>query len=444
MLTFFGRPQKTCDGVSRRAFLRAGALGLGGLTLGNVLRLRAERPAPSAGRQKSVILVFLGGGPSHIDTYDMKPHLPDDFRGEFQLIRSNVPGMDFCELMPMQAKVADKFAILRGVKTVGYHSGNEFYSGYAYQEGDAGKPDGVKRPAFGSVVSRLRGGTAAMPAYVTLQDNDSFEQAAYAGSAHQPFRLHRYARKEPLDNLRLPAGVGAERLADRKELLRSFDTLRRDIDGKNTFAGLDAFNAKALEIVTSTKVRDAFDVSKEPDRLRSRYGTRECMFNYAPGLLFLQARRLVEAGVSVVTINVPGWDTHEKNFALLHHQLPALDQAFHALLTDLEERGLLDDVAILMGGEMGRTPKITKERAGREHWPETGIAVLAGGGLKTGQVVGASDARGEQPKGRPIRPQHMMATLYHVLGIDPAATIPDHAGRPQYLLDDREPIAELL
>jgi hypothetical protein len=442
MLTFFGQRQRYCDGLSRRAFLKAGVLGLGGLTLTDVLRARAA--ATESARPKSAILIFLSGGPSHLDTWDMKPHLADDFRGEFKPIRSNVSGMDFCELMPMQAKIADKFAILRGVKTVGFHTGNEFFSGYAYEKGNAGAGKGVRRPAFGSLVSRVRPTDSPLPAYVSLQDNEGFEQADYAGAGHQPFRLHRYSRKEPLDNLRRAPGISGERLADRKELLRSFDDLRRDLDDRGAFDGHDALNTRALEIVTSGKVRDAFDVSKEPEKLRSRYGSKPCMFNYAPGEMFLQARRLVEAGVSVVTIAVHGWDTHENNFALLRNQLPILDLAYHALLTDLEERGLLDDVVVLMGGEMGRSPKITNDRAGRDHWPETGITLIAGGGLKTGQVIGASDARGEYPKTNPIRPHHLMATLYRVLGIDPVTTIPDHNGRPQYLLDDRDPIAELL
>jgi len=444
MLTYFGRKQQFCDGISRRAFLQTGVLGLGGLTLGNVLRLRAENPSPDAPRHKAVILVWLGGGPSHLDTYDMKPDLPEEFRGEFRPIKSNVPGMEFCEHMPLQAKIADKFTILRGVKTEGFHTANEFYSGYAYEEGNAGKAKGVRRPAFGSLVSRLRSDHPVIPPYVSLQDVERFELADYAGEAHKPFRVHRNAPKEPMENLRLPKGIDAARLANRKDLLRTFDDLRSDIDVTGTFEGLDAYQTRALEIVTSSKVRDAFDLSKEQAQLRARYGSRPVRSGFQPGQLFLQARRLVEAGVSVVTINLPGWDTHEKNFQTLREQLPVVDQAFHTLLTDLQDRGLFNDVAILMGGEMGRTPKITKERAGRDHWPDTGITIIAGGGLKMGQVIGASDARGERVKGNPIRPQHMMATLYHVLGIDPATTILDHSGRPQYLLDDREPIAALL
>ncbi len=239
-------------------------------------------------------------------------------------------------------------------------------------------------------------------------------------------------------------GVGLDQVEDRKGLLRSFDGLRRDLDASGAFDGLDAINAQALEIITSGKVRDAFDLSKEPEKLKAAYGTKPAAFDFIPGLDFLLARRLVEAGVAVVTLAVHGWDTHEKNFETLRKQLPIIDQALCALLTDLEVRGMARDVAVIMGGEMGRTPRITKERAGRDHWPQTGVTVMAGGGLKTGQVVGASDAHGEQVKGRPITPQMMTATLYHTLGIDPAATLPDGNGRPMYLLDEREPINEVL
>ncbi len=239
-------------------------------------------------------------------------------------------------------------------------------------------------------------------------------------------------------------GLTLDQLENRKALLRSFDDLNRDLDAGGVWSGLDGMQARALEIIASGKVRDAFDLSKEPAKLKARYGTAPAAFSFIPGLEFLLARRLVEAGVPVVTLAVHGWDTHEKNFETLRKQLPIIDQALYALLTDLEVRGLAQDVTVIMGGEMGRTPRITKQRAGRDHWPQTGITIMAGGGLKTGQVVGASDARGEQVKGRPITPQMLIATLYQTLGIDPSATIPDNSGRPMYLLDEREPIQELL
>jgi hypothetical protein len=446
MLTLLGRSRTNfCDGITRRDFLRAGTLALGGLTLADLLRLKAHGAVDPKSGFKAAIMIFLSGGPSHIDTYDMKPEAPAEIRGEFKPIKTNVPGIEWCELMPLQAQMADKLAVLRGVQTVGNHTGNEFFSGFAWEQG---KPDGLtnqKRPAIGSVVSRLRGGRNGMPAYVSLHDNPTWEQPYYAGAAHRPFRTFQRERgNQALANLSLVPDVGLGRLEDRKAMLRCFDGLRRDLDAGGAFEATDAANAQALEIIASGRVRDAFDLSKEPAKLKARYGTAPAAFDFIPGQEFLLARRLVEAGVPVVTLAVHGWDTHEKNFETLRKQLPIIDRAFTALLLDLEVRGLLQDVVVIMGGEMGRTPRITKERAGREHWPQTGITVMAGGGLTTGQVVGASDSKGEQVKGRAITPQMMVATLYRALGIDPSATMPDSSGRPMYLLDEREPIPELL
>jgi hypothetical protein len=443
MLTFFGRNHKYCDKVSRRDFLRVGALALGGLSLTDVLRLRAQAAAAES-RPKSVIMIWLGGGPSHLDTYDLKPDLPAESRSEFKPIRTKVPGLDICELMPFQAKIADKLAVLRGVRTEGNHTANEFYSGYAFEQGN-GASKGVRRPAFGSVVSRLRGPRNSLPPYVSFQDQPNYEQPYFVGAAHQPFRVNKYD-KVALDNLQLGKNMTRERLEDRKALLHSFDGLRQNLERSAAQASVDAITAQALDIISSNRVRDAFDVSKEPSKLQDRYGTTPGAFGFVAGTDMLRARRLVEAGVSVVTLAIHGWDTHEKNFEFLRKTLPVVDQALHALITDLEDRGLLDDVAILMGGEMGRAPKITPLNGtpGRDHWPQTGITIMAGGGLTTGQVVGASDAKGERPLGRPITPPMMMATLYHVLGIDPATTIPDHNGRPMYLLEDRDPISEVI
>jgi len=440
-------------GVTRRDFLRIGGLSLAGLGLGDVLRLRAASAAP---RPKSVIMIHLSGGPSHLDMYDMKPAAPSEYRGEFRPIKTNVPGMEICELMPLQARLADRFAILRGVQLAHLHTANEFYSGYPWQDSPrASVPGEAQRPALGSVVSRLRGPRSALPAYVSLHNRPDWERAYYAGLEHEPFRAGGDSR-EPLDNLRRHPGVSARRLAGRTDLLRAFDTLRRDLDGKGVVRGMDAFQARALEVVASSRVRDAFDVDREPAKVRARYGegsfkmvSQECTVRHHraphPGRALLQARRLVEAGVAVVTACVHGWDTHRYNFATLRALLPPLDQALSALLVDLEERGLLGDVAVVMGGEFGRTPRIGDVKPdGRSHWPEAGFLWVAGGGLKTAQVVGATDARGERVVGRPIRMQNVLATLYRVLGIDPATTLADYNGRPQYLLDDRRPVPGLL
>jgi hypothetical protein len=309
-------------------------------------------------------------------------------------------------------------------------------------------PGEAQRPALGSVVSRLRGGNTAIPPYVSLGNKGDWEQAYYAGLEHEPFRVGGGSSREPLDNLSRHRDVSAQQLESRTDLLRAFDTLRRDLDGKGAFKGLDAFQARALQMIGSGKVRAAFDLHKEPDKVRNRYGEGRVKHGNHPGPVLLQARRLVEAGVSVVTVCVFGagpWDTHRANFSTLRELLPPLDQALTALIVDLEERGLLQDVAVLMGGEFGRTPRIGDITPdGRSHWPEAGFLWVAGGGLKTGQVIGATDKRGEQVVGQPIRMQNVLATLYRLLGVDPAATFPDYNGRPQFVLENREPVTALL
>jgi hypothetical protein len=445
-------------GMTRRSFLRVGILTLGGLSLGDLLRLRAESPSANRPRPKSVIMIHLSGGPSHLDMYDMKPGAPSEYRGEFRPIRTNVSGMEICELMPRQAKIADKFAILRGVQLAHLHTANEFYSGYPWQEDPrASVPGEARRPALGSVVSRLRGGDASIPPYVSLNNRADWERAYYLGGQHEPFRVGGNGAPEALNNLSRNRGVSAGRLEGRVDLLRSFDTLRRDLDSRGAMTGLDAFQSRALQIVASGKVRAAFDLGREPDRVRTRYGDRpfqvrnqECNVVKHhevahPGTALLQARRLVEAGVSVVTVAFHDWDTHRYNFSTLRQLLPPLDQAVTALVTDLDERGLLGDVVVLMGGEFGRTPRIGDVTPdGRSHWPDAGFLWVAGGGLKTGQVIGATDARGEKPVATPIRMQNVMTTLYRLLDIDPATTFTDYNGRPQYVLEDREPVAALL
>jgi hypothetical protein len=432
------------DNFNRRRFLKVGALAVGGLNLGDILRLRAA--STGGKRQKSVIMIFLSGGPSHLDMYDMKPGAPREYRGEFSPIRTNVPGMEICELMPQQAKIADKFAILRGVHFVHLHTANEFYSGYGWQESPrASVPGEAQRPALGSIVSRVRRGDSSVPPYVSLDNPHDWERAYYAGMEHEPFRVGGGNSREALDDMRRPATVSRERLGLRADLLHSLRTIRRNFDNQGAALGVDSFQNRALEIVSSGKVRTAFDLEREARSMRARYGDRHFTYGPHPGRSLLLARRLIEAGVSVVTVCLSGWDTHRANFSTLRDLVPPLDQAVHALVTDLEERGLLDDVAILMGGEFGRTPRIGDITPdGRSHWPDAGFLWMAGGGLRTGQIIGATDARGEKVIGRPIGLQNVLSTLYHVLGIDPSLTLIDHNGRPQYVLEHREPIVELL
>ncbi len=419
MLTFLGRRRRYCDGISRRDFLRVGALTVGGLSMADLLRLDAQAAGPAPG--KSVIMVFLHGGPSHLDMYDMKPAAPVEFRGEFRPIHSNVPGMDVCELMPRQAQIMDKLAVLRGLHFVEEHSAHSLWTGY---------PERIQRPAFGSVVSYLKGKQDGLPPYVSLMNQPLSEDPAYCGTAHRPF----VPTGPGLENLGLVTGVSLDRLHDRKQLLGSLDTIRRDIDYRGALAGVDAYTVRALDMVASSKTRDAFDISKEPLEVREKYGKANEDF--------LRARRLVEAGISVVTLVVGGWDTHANNFIGLRHLLPNLDQGVHALVSDLHQRGRNKDVAVIVWGEFGRTPRVNPG-AGRDHWPRAGFALLAGGSFRTGQTIGETDARGEEPKGLSMTSSHVLTSLYQHLGIDPALTLPDNNGRPMYLLDEREPVPGL-
>ncbi|HVX64672.1 MAG TPA: DUF1501 domain-containing protein [Pirellulales bacterium] len=462
MLTIWGKPRRFCDSLSRRDFLHVGLLG-GALTLPDLLRLRATAAAAGGTRQKSVIMVCLNGGPSHMDMYDLKPAAPAELRGEFKPIATNVPGFDLSELMPLQARIADKLAVVRSMQWPlddGHHL-HLVFSGFSRT---------AARPSFGAVVSRVqydRGWPHPLPPYVSMAQFPTHpvlvghEEPSYLGKAHRPFVPYQAGAlvngqinytgpgAGDVKNLTLTDGVSRERLTTRTTLLGALDNLRRDIDAQGELAGMDAFTLRALDMISSSRVREAFDIHREPAEIQARYGG-DIEYQYDPdqrrcweGSKFLLARRLVEAGVPVVTLAVGVWDTHVDHFRYQRDNVPLLDRSLHALITDLHERGLDQDVAVVVCGEMGRTPRVNKN-AGRDHWPSAGFALFAGGGLRMGQAVGATDARGERPQTRPYGPQNILATLYHVLGIDPALTFLDHAGRPRYVLDDQEKIAELV
>jgi hypothetical protein len=436
--------------VNRRAFLRAGALGFGGLALPNLLRLQAAQGG-AAKAPRAVIMVCLAGGPSHLETYDMKPDAPTDYRGEFRPIKTNVSGFDICEHMPLQAKIADRLALVRTVQFVEpmQHELEEVYSGF---------PKAQHRPSFGAVVSKFRGGEARLPGYVSLEygtSTTSYESPQYLGAAHRPLQL---AGTEGVRNLGLNHDLTPAGLGERKDLLRAFDLMRREADAKDERADLDPYTARALDIMTSPKARDAFDLSREPQRVRDRYGeTRYEKYIYVGTKAdsqwdthsFLLARRLVEAGVPVVTLRAGLWDHHgnvvsgagSTIFSGLKTMLPLLDRGIHALVTDLHDRGLDREVVVLVWGEFGRTPKISQN--GRDHWPEAGFALFAGA-VNAGQVVGQTDSRGERPKTRALTAQNVLGTVYHALGIDWRQKVPDFTGRPTQLLDDGEPITELV
>jgi len=428
MFTLWGAKQGFCDGMTRRSFLRIGAFGTG-LTLAEMLRCRAGAGTASpSNNNKSAIMIYLPGGPSHMDMYDLKPDAPVEFRGEFKSIPTNVPGVQICEHFPLQARMWDKLAVIRSVTPIREeHSDSEITTGY---------PDAINinehHPSFGAVLSKMRGGTQSdIPPFVSLRGMASGTEPGFLGVAHRPFTPDGAG----LENLRLANGVDSTRHQERKTILASFDDVRRDIDESGTIRGMDAFTARAFDMVASGTVRKALDLNREAPRVRDRYQGIE---------QFLTARRLIEAGVGCVTLAIGGWDTHSSNFKTLRSQLPQVDRGIANLIEDLHDRGMDQDVTTIMWGEFGRTPKVNGNDGGRDHWPAVMSALVAGGGLKTGQAIGASSARGEYPRDRPYRPAQVLSTLYQAMGIDPSKTFPSNTGRPMYILDDREPVAELL
>jgi hypothetical protein len=429
MLTLLGEKQRFCDGIHRRNFLKIGAFGAG-LTLADLLRARAAqdpttRPSTS---NKAAIMIYLPGGPSHIDMYDLKPDAPAEFRGEFRPIRTNVPGVQICEHMPMQARMWDKLAVVRSLVSVDEHSDSLVMTGYSESVNRT-----AQHPSFGSVISKLRAGYSHdVPPFVSLRGGGSpGTEPGYLGVAHRPFT----PSGPGIENLRLASGVTAGRLGERKDLLSQFDTVRREIDASGTMRGMDSFTGRAFDMIASGTVRKALDLRNEDPKTRDRYRGIE---------QFLTARRLIEAGVGCVTLSYGGWDTHSSNFKELKRMLPVLDRAIANLIQDLHDRGMENDVVTVVWGEFGRTPKINNSDAGRDHWAPVMSALVAGGGLRMGQAIGSSSARGEYPKDRPYKVPHLLSTIYHAMGIDPSYTFPNGAGRPMHILDDRAVVSELL
>jgi hypothetical protein len=433
---------RCCDGVSRRSFLRAGALTLGGMTLSGLLRRQAMAAAEAGESAKdiSVILFWQGGGPSQIDMWDLKPDAPSEFRGTFNPISTNLDGLQVCEHMPRIAKIANKLAVMRSVThaDAGHESASHtLLTGY--------KPTNDipanEAPSYGSICAKEMGPRVeGFPAYVAVPTAPKSTAAAYLGVAYNPFETQGdpSAPNFSVQNLKLPGGLTLDRLENRRALLDHFDTLRRDIDSSGLIEGMDTFAQQAYTIVTSPKVQAAFDIAKEDDKTRDLYGRTSW------GQNTLLARRLIEAGVRFVTVNVGGWDTHANNFEQLKNvKLPQFDQAYAALIEDLERRGQLERTLVLNWGEFGRTPRINKD-AGRDHWPNVFSVVMAGAGLKRGIVLGESDAHAEFPKERPIAPQDILSTMYHQLGINQTKEYVNEAQRPVPILNYGEPIKEII
>ena len=446
MLTIPGNDRNSfCDGMSRRNFLQIGGLAMGGLTIPQLLR--AESESTTQQRHKSVIMIFLLGGPPHQDTFDLKTEAPAEIRGPFQPIKTNVRGVEVCELLPGIAKSMDKLIAIRSVVgSLGFHTAFQCMTGRRHDD----QPPGGW-PYIGSVLSKLEGPVHPdMPVAIGLEKKEQHfpfnrgRQPGFLGPAYAPFQSNDEQTKTDM----VLKGMTLERLQDRQALLRSFDQFRREVDASGNMEGLDAFHQQAFEILTSSRMAEAFDLDQEDPKLRERYGAGSPLYHGGPLRhldQFVLARRLVEAGARCVTLSYGSWDWHTNNFGQARKQLPLLDQGVTALVQDLHDRGLDEDVTVLLWGEFGRTPTINKD-GGRDHWPNVSCALLAGGGMRSGQVIGSTDKFAGEAKDRPVHFQEVYATLYHNLGIDAhTVTVPDLTGRPRHLVDSQyKPLPEVI
>jgi hypothetical protein len=441
---------------SRRGFLKVGCLGAAGLTLGDVLRARslAGTTGQAAPGDQSVILIWLDGGPPQHETYDPKPDAPAEFRGPLKAISTALPGVQLSELLPEHARLLDKMSIIRSM----YHdNGDHFAAAHWMLTGFLGSNAADLQPQYpsaASIITKIKGARKpGIPAYVGVPQTHSvglvpgYHGAAYLGVGHNPFVADGDPNSEgyQVPNLTLPSGVDAGRAHGRRGLLGAFDGARRDVDASGLMEGLDRFDREAFSIVTGQKARDAFDLSREDPRLRDRYGRHQWCQSA------LLARRLVEAGVRFVTLTFSGWDFHSSLETGMKNVLPLLDSTVGSLVEDLESRGMLDSTIVMVMGEFGRTPRMNNTGVpgadpipGRDHWGNVMSVLVAGGGLARGRIVGSSNSKGEIPRDRPIRPQDLIATLYHQLRIDPETSFTNRAGRPISIGSDGEVIRELL
>ena len=442
--------------VDRRAFLRAGMLGATGLCLSDVLR--AEALAKQAGKPtdelKSVIILWMRGGPSQHETWDPKPDAPAEYRGAFGSMKTNVPGVHLCDLLPKSAAMMDKWAIVRSLhhKDAGHSAGDQHcFTGYPNE----GNPNDNTKPSIGSIVAKqLQHENPSLPAYVMIPRQVPGTDSAYLGPAYKPFEtLADPANDGPFNVplFQVPRGLTVDRMGSRRDLLNNIDTMRRATDKSGMMDAVDKFHARAWDIVTSDAARNAFDLDKESRETRERYGFMPAYQAPTPDRCgvpawsqrFLLARRLVEAGVRLVTVDCRWWDTHVKGYETMRDGfLPRWDMAYTALLQDLQDRGLMDKVMVLAWGEFGRTPRVNKT-GGRDHYPNVFSAALAGGGIAGGRVVGSSDSKGAFPKDNPKRPQDVLATVYRHLGVNIDAHYEDNSGRPIRVLPDGDVISEL-
>lgn len=470
MLNVTGRAFRNCTGIQRRSVLKVGAFGFAGWTLADLLR--CEAAAGITGSRKAVINVHLDGGPPQLETIDPKPDAPSEIRGEFFPISTALPGLQISELMPRVAAAADDFTFIRTlVGSAGRHDAFQCQSGFHFKDLDSLGG----RPAMGCVISRLLGSADdTTPAFVDLMQGRPLvrnsARPGFLGPGFQPFRpdLSKMFKREleagmknelarlgadQTTSLKLNAALSYDRLSDRQSLLNELDGIRRRVDASGMMDAMDRFQQQAVGILTSGEFADAMDLQQEDPQVLARYtpppptGGIHSTTSEGPDCIrkLLLARRLVEAGVRCVSVSISDFDTHSANFDRMKHLMPIVDYGLATLVQDLKERGLLDDVSVVAWGEFGRTPRINNKNGGRDHWPRVGPCLLAGGGMKTGQVIGATDRVAGSPTERPVHYKDVFATLYRNLGIDARqVTIDDPQGRPQYLLDEGEVISEVV
>jgi uncharacterized protein (DUF1501 family) len=449
MLEILGGHRTYCDGVNRREFLKVGALGLGGLTLSDMLRARSAQAA-LAPQARKVVLLWMGGGPSHFETFDPKPEAAEGYRGPSKAIPTNVPGIRVHEWLPQMAKLADKYAIIRSLyhKENGHTAADHWMqTGYAYGPVDSQGNPAQAAPFFGTVVAKLLGSGSGLPTNISIKTYGSYgiggfnyvyyDKPERLGPAYSPLRMTgTEATGYVLNDLPLPQGVTAGRLERRSKLARMVDSTTRLADQELAAAELDTFQQRAYGLVTSSSAREAFDLSGEPEKLQERYGKDGW------GRAFMLARRLLEKDVPVVALSTGNWDTHGNLQGIpigalarmKDHLCPALDRVFSAFLTDM----------VIWMGEFGRSPTVQGPDSGRDHWGNSMNVVVAGGGVRGGQVIGSTTSDGGYPDERPLRPIDFIATVYHKMGISPQTSIQDAQGRPSEIAGEGEIIRELL
>lgn len=444
-----------CRGLSRRSAIQVGVLGATGLSLASVLSAQSQAKSPTV--EKSVILIWLDGGPSQLETYDPKPEAPAEYRGPQGIVKTKLPGVNLCDWMPQTAKIMNKVSIIRSLH---HDNGDHFAAGHWMTTGKFGSTSirlPQVYPSLGSYISKVKGPIApGMPAYVglpaaqTIYLYPGYMGAAYLGGQYNPFQVNReiaYLSSEDPRRVQTPKWLhslsGGSGLAGKRSLVHQLDSMRREIDQSGTLAEMDTYQRQAMDLVLGSRAREAFDFDKDDPRVVDRYGKGPWAHYTA------MARRLVEAGVRFVTVDMPHWDDHSDIKKGHGRKVPVVDRAVAALVNDLDERGLLESTIVLVMGEFGRTPKINTGQPGipipgRDHWGNAISAMIAGGGIKPGVVVGRTNAKAEHPVDRALKPADLLATVYYQLGIDPSTTFKDHTGRPVPILDEGEPIKELI